>query len=278
MDAFLFTLTGLWLIFALVQDCRTREIANWLNYSLLAFGLVYRTFVYLETGEGMVLLTGFLGLGIFFVFANAFYYTRVFAGGDAKLLIALGAVLPYQGLAEVIPFTLGFLILLFVLGAVYTLVYSIFLVRRNYRLFSHTFKAYLQTYRWAWYCLTGVALLFLIGNDLLLGIAAGLLFILTPLFCYLKALEKSCMLVLLPPSALREGDWLEQAVRVGKRTIPASVHGLTHKDIQVLRSAGKRTLIRQGIPFAPAFILTFIIMVYAVSIGASWSSLASLFV
>ena len=37
---------------------------------------------------------GLIGLGIFFVLGNAFYYGRFFAGGDAKLMISLGAILP----------------------------------------------------------------------------------------------------------------------------------------------------------------------------------------
>jgi len=47
-----------------------------------------------EAGFGFF-YQGLIGLGIFFVLGNALYYGRMFAGGDAKLMIALGAVLPF---------------------------------------------------------------------------------------------------------------------------------------------------------------------------------------
>ena len=92
---FLFVLGLLWIIFAVVQDIRKREIANWLNYSLVIFALGFRFFWGLFLGDWNFLLQGLIGFGIFFVLGNLFYYMKMFAGGDAKLMMALGAVLPF---------------------------------------------------------------------------------------------------------------------------------------------------------------------------------------
>ena len=41
-ELFLILLGLVWIIFAVVQDLRKREIANWLNFSLVIFALVFR--------------------------------------------------------------------------------------------------------------------------------------------------------------------------------------------------------------------------------------------
>lgn len=41
---FLFVLALAWIVFATVQDIRTREIANWLSFSLIIFALGFRFF------------------------------------------------------------------------------------------------------------------------------------------------------------------------------------------------------------------------------------------
>ena len=49
---FLWALAIIWIIFAVVEDLRTREIANWLNYSLVIFALGFRFFYSLfELGD-----------------------------------------------------------------------------------------------------------------------------------------------------------------------------------------------------------------------------------
>ena len=46
MDSFffLFFLGGAWIIFATVQDLKTREVANWLTFSLISFGIAFYAF------------------------------------------------------------------------------------------------------------------------------------------------------------------------------------------------------------------------------------------
>jgi len=63
-----------------------------------------------------------------------------------------------------------------------------------------------------------------------------------------------------PPSKLTEGDWIEQNVKIGKTTIKKSVHGLSLKEIKLLKKYKKSILIKEGIPFTPAFLITLMIM------------------
>ena len=81
---FLICLAFVWIVFASVQDLKSREVANWLNFSLIIFALGFRFFYSLFNNNFNFLYQGLIGLGIFFVLGNLFYYGRMFAGGDAK--------------------------------------------------------------------------------------------------------------------------------------------------------------------------------------------------
>ena len=114
---FLWVLALIWIIFATVQDLKIREIANWLNFSLIIFALGFRFFYSLFALDSFVFFyQGLIGLLIFFFIGNMLYYGRMFAGGDAKLMIALGAILPFSGnfLDNLKLFTLFLLIFLFI--------------------------------------------------------------------------------------------------------------------------------------------------------------------
>src|SRR6056297_2108238 len=95
-EIFLLLVLGLiWISFAVIQDIREREISNWLNFSLIIFALGFRFFYSLfELQDMSFFYQGGIGFGTFLVLGNLFYYSRMFAGGDAKLFMALGAVLP----------------------------------------------------------------------------------------------------------------------------------------------------------------------------------------
>lgn len=43
-EVFLIVLCLIWIAFAVIQDLRKREIANWLNFSLIIFAIAFRFF------------------------------------------------------------------------------------------------------------------------------------------------------------------------------------------------------------------------------------------
>lgn len=258
---FLFALAFIWIIFAVIQDFRKREVANWLNFSLIAFALAYKAFYANYTNNYEFFLFGLLGFAVCFVLANAFYYGRVFAGGDAKLLMALGVIWPYGSYISVVILSLVFVILLLLLGAIYSLIYSIVLMIKNRKVFGKEFRS---RFRWNYLTIStiiGIVLSFL-THDAITKLIVILFFLLLPiLFFALKSLDK-CMIKLIEAKNLSEGDWLYQKVKVGKKTIETSVHGLSWKDIELLRKYNKKVLIKEGIPFTPAFLLAFLFMVF----------------
>lgn len=269
---FLFGLALLWIIFAVVQDMRKREVANWLNFSLVAFALAYRAFYSAYLSDWMFFVYGVLGFVLFYGLANLFYYSKVFAGGDAKLLMGIGVVLPFESFWGVISGGLGFILWLFVVGAAYSLIYSIFLVYMNYKKFISEFKINVRNktnlafagifavfFALLIYLISGFDILFL-----LIAFVFGIFVFV--LLAYAKSLE-ACMIKLVSPSLLSEGDWLVGDVKLGGgRIIRKTVHGLTAEDVVKLRKAGKKVLIKEGIPFTPAFLIAFLIMVFFLTI------------
>ena len=110
---FLFVVALIWIVFAAVQDLKTREVSNWLNFSLLAIVLAYRAFHSVIINDYEFLVLGLLGFVVFYLIGTAFYYSKVFAGGDTKLFWALGVVLPYSNYWDLLRVGGGFILLLF---------------------------------------------------------------------------------------------------------------------------------------------------------------------
>ena len=264
---FLLVLALVWIVFAVVQDLKKREVANWLNFSLIVFALGFRFFycLFSQNVNGFSFFyQGVIGLGIFFVVGNLLYYGKMFAGGDAKLMIALGTILPFSEsfFVNVKIFVLFCFIFLFV-GAFYSLTISVVLSLRNFKKFRKEFKRQLNKQRKIVYpfMFAGIVLMVLgFVNGLLFGF--GVLFFVMPyLYVYTKAVDESCMVKKVKINKLTEGDWLYNDVRVGRKMIKANWDGLSKENIKDIKNKYKEVKIRQGIPFTPVFLFSFLVLI-----------------
>jgi Flp pilus assembly protein protease CpaA len=263
---FLLALGGIWITFAAIQDIRKREVADWLNYSLIIFAIGFRFFYSLFSEQRAFFVQGVIGLGIFFILGNLLYYGKFFAGGDAKLLIALGAIIPVsQSFFRNIHYFSFFLISFLFTGAVYGVLWSLVLAKKNYSMFKHDFFKKIKSEKKsiAFSLLVGMIFLFFgIFFRYYLFFAFSFLFFLLPyLFLFAKAVEDTCMIKKINTRILAEGDWLYKNVMVGKKLIKSKWDGLSGEEIRLLRKHKKEVLIRQGIPFIPAFWISFLIFV-----------------
>jgi len=263
---FLIVLAFIWIAIAVIQDIRKREVANWVNFSLVAIALSYRAFVSVFLWDYWYFVYGLIGFGIFFALANLFYYSRIFAGGDAKLLIGLGPILPFSYLFyENLKIFFYFIVLLMFCGSIYGLLYSVILSYRHKKQFSKEFLKQLKKNK-------RIILVFIIPAVFLFVfslIVEVSLFILLPLlvlifpflYIYAKAIEESCMVKKIAAMDLTEGDWLHEKVKVGRKTIKPNWQGVSAEDLKILRKLRKKVLIKQGIPFTPSFLFAFVILV-----------------
>lgn len=261
---FLYFLALAWIIFATVQDWRTREIADWLNFSLIVFALGFRFFYSLFMDGGyMFFYQGLIGLAIFFVIGNVLYYSRFFAGGDAKLMIALGAILPFSyGFFNNLEIYVWFLVIFFFVAAIYSIVSSIWLSIANFKKFKIMFKKlWDQNKKFSNLVLILGLIILILGFVEVLIFYLGMLIFFSPLiYIYVKAVDESCMIKKIDVKKLCIGDWLYNEVKIGQRVVKANWDGLTQKEINLIKKKYKNVLIRQGIPFTPVFLTSFLIM------------------
>ena len=257
-------------IFASIQDLKKREVTNWISFSLIVFALGFRFFYSLFSGESFQDLNffyyGLIGLGIFLVIGHLFYYGRVFAGGDAKLMIALGTVLPLSNsFNENLNLFVVFLFLFLVVGSIYGILWSFVLVVKHWKNFVKEYKKQFILYKGLMNSFFVLALLVIIIGivfDMLVLYLGLVLFLLPVVYIYAKAIDESCMVKKIKSSKLVEGDWIYNDIQVGRKTIKAKWEGVSMKDILAIKKNKKFVLVREGIPFVPVFFFTFLILVF----------------
>lgn len=277
MIEFLVILGLVGIIAAIVQDFKYREVANWLNFTLLVSALAFRGFYSSISGEYMFLVFGVVGLAISFVLAHLMYYGRLFAGGDAKLFIALGAIIPFaNNFRDNNLIFFVFLISLLFGGAVYSLGYSSLLAFNNRKAFVNKFsKLYVENvnHLYAAFAFSAAFIIYsLFSNQLFFMFIPLMMIGLFFLYVYAKSIEQSCMLKEVSPNKVRIGDWLEKEIKIGSKVIKPHWEGLLEEDVKLIKkSYSDKILIKEGIPFTPAFLIAFFVILYIqFKMGGNW--------
>lgn len=263
---FLIIISLIWLAFASIQDIKKNEIANWISFSLIIFTLCFRFFYSLFMQNNFSFFyQGLIGLGIFFLIGNIFYYGRLFAGGDGKLMIAMGTLLPFSdNLIKNINLYLNFIILFLFIGSIYGLIFSLSIGVKNSKKVKKEFlKQIKKNKKMINFFLINSIIFLIIGIYYSFFIYLGILiFVINYLFIYIKAIDKKCMIKNIKTKDLVEGDLLYKKVRIKENDfIKPHWEGLTKKQIKQLKKYKKEVKIKTGIAFVPVFLISFIIYV-----------------
>ena len=135
LDVVIYSLVLVALVIASWNDIKTREVPDWLNYSLIAAGLGIRTIFSIVHASPTYILEGILGFAVFLALSLLLFYTGMWGGGDSKLLMGLGALIgiSYTNFFE--SFMLVFFILLLFTGSLYGFAWSLVLALKNKRAF-----------------------------------------------------------------------------------------------------------------------------------------------
>lgn len=263
---FLISLALVWILFATIQDLKNREVFDWINFSLIIFVLGFRFFYSLfNEGNFSFFYSGLIGLAIFFILGNIFYYSRVFAGGDAKLMISLGCILPFTNdFFSNLKIFVIFILTFFLCGAMYGGISTIYLSFKNFKAFKKGFTHKLiENKKFLLYFL-GLGVLFLFLGVLEgLFFSFGILILFFPLFYfYAKTVDSVCLSKSIKTKDLTGGEWLYNQLKVGRKFIKPTWEGLTLKDIRLIKKHYKKINIKQGIPFVPVFLVSFLVLTY----------------
>ncbi len=255
---FLYALVFVGLVIALCQDLKRQEVDDWLNLFLIISTFAFLIFNSILNWDSYFIFIGIVVFLIMFFIETLFYYSRIFGGGDAKLLLAIfGIFIGFSFSASLM--NIGFFVLAFLFaGSLYGLIYE------GYLIFSRfdKIKKYAKKNNFSkkfFYVFVFSALFSLLGffNWAFFYFAGFLLFIYVVSF-FARAIESELMVRNVFTKNLVEGDLLVEDVKVNGKVIKKDWEGLTDKDIKLLRKK-KKVWVKYGIPYVPAFVIAFIV-------------------
>jgi len=262
-------------------DLRKREVADWLNYGLIIFGLGVNALLSLAFWTWTYIAYSIGGVLVFFAIGYAMFYSGQWGGGDSKLMIGIGAALglefslarPYINVES---FLVAFWINLLLVGVVYALIWSVGLALKYNKKFVKEVKSELKRKARSRKILLilGIVLLLstLLVQDNFLKFIFLILLLVAALAIYLsvfsKAVEQAGMLRLVKPAQLTEGDWIAKDIMIeGKRISGPKDLGVSKSQIKQLlklyeKKKIKNVLIKVGIPFVPSFLIAYVLTLY----------------
>ena len=288
MDIILLIIAFIALIIGTITDIKTREVPDWVNYSIIFSGIGLRLLYSSITFDWMYLLEGIAGLAVFVILGYMMFYAGQWGGGDSKLLMGLGALIGLKLTFQPIPLIIVFLFNVLLVGAIYGLTYSIILAIKNREQFAKNFNKIMhskkiKTFRrikLIFLIIIVIILAYLMRNIVMDGFVLSVLVIMMILLylsfylvVFVKAVELSAMFRFIPPEQLTEGDWIAREVVVeGKRIAGPKDLGIERKQIQKLielkkKGKIKKVKVKYGIPFVPSFLVAFIL---SLMLGAWW--------
>lgn len=257
---------------AAVWDLKTTEVPDQIPCIMIAIALLfygiqsYQEWSYWPILNSVIAGSSLLGFGLLM------YYLGQWGGADAEILATIGFLLPQTPLKTQLffPFPLSYLINVFIVGAFYMIIYAVVLASINKKIifeFSKEIKGsskvlllgsvglFLLFFVLNWYLSRyfqlEFSLPFILSNSILPLVLTVSLFI---VWRFARVVENVGFKKRVPVSNLKAGD------------VPMEFkqfRGITEKELSKIKKSGKRFVwIKEGVRFAPAFVLALIFTLY----------------
>ncbi len=257
-------------------DLRYTEFPDWLPYSMIVLALLARgAFSFMVNDFSSLIDSVIFGLG-FLGFGLLLYVTKQWGDGDAWMLGALGFLFPEPaGFAPLVegtmPFPLTLFFNFFIISLFYLIGYAVVLGLRSphvYRTFRKNIKTNARSVTFVFVVLLAISL----SMSLYLGQTLSV-----PMsqFAGILAVPFIGLLILIFFQYARavEGDLFKKKVkakdlRVGDVLISDRWRGVTEDEIKALRKKGKDVWIKEGVRFAPVFVICLLLTLFY---GSLWS-------
>jgi Flp pilus assembly protein protease CpaA len=271
------------LIIGSITDMQKREVHDYVSYGLIfvAFGisLIYTVYYW----NYYFIAQTIMGFIIGFAIAHVMFYLGQWGGGDSKLIMGLGAAVGFnvfKVFGEKNYWLLILLIAIIFVGAIYGLFWSIYLAFKHRKEFVKSMKEWsekkhIRTIRRILLVsvvfFIAATLLFIRGEtQILLITLIAIMYMMFYMWLFVKVIEESCMVKKISVSQVTEGDWVYQDVYALNKSHKKYIAGpkdlgISREQIALLKKFNiKQIVIKEGIPFIPAFLLAFIVilMVY----------------
>ncbi len=267
----LLIISFLGLIIGTYTDFKTREVPDIVNYSLISIGIGIHLIYSIITGNWLVFLSGLSGFLVALAIAFVMFYGGQWGGGDSKMMMALGSLIGLD--FKIDSFFVSLLLNIFLIGAVYGLIYGAVLAfahRNDFLIWFKKIASRKRNVQIKKIALLASLIIFIVSflfdrfvQSLLISLILILLFSIY-LFIFTKSVEKCCMYKFVKPERLTEGDWIARNIFVGKKYIcgPKDL-GISKEQIASLiklkrQGKIKDVLVKEGIPFVPSFLIAFL--------------------
>lgn len=274
LDYLLYGMAFLGLFVGSFSDLKTREVPDWVSYSMIFGGLGLRLIFSLANFEWMIFFEGLIGFIVFVVLAYLIYYFGQWGGGDAKLLMGLGAVIGLNLNFSAMPKLAVFLINLALISTVYGIGWLVVLAASNKKKFLDEFKKQQKQVRILSFVFLAAAVFLFLSSFFVPGIWKGAVLVLgiipvgsLYIWVLTSVIEKISFFKRVSPEDLTEGDWIAKDVMVqGEKICGPRDLGISEEQISKLielKKKGKihKILIKEGIPFVPSFLFAFIVTI-----------------
>jgi len=241
-----------------IYDMKTSNVPDSVCVLMIASAILLHSFYGLSTGDFSYLINSFMFGGLFLAFSLLMYFTGQWGGGDGELLIAIGFLLPNLSfVSTVFPFAISFFINTFFIGAIYSILYSLFLAYRNPKI-GKNFLDNIGTSRLSIFLLLiiCISISFLLTSQIILAVLTFLIFVLIVFQRFSKTIEESFYRKI-PSSQLRADDMLgEDIPRL--RLYKKHIRGLTEEQVKRIRRFKRHVVVREGIRYGIVFPLSLI--------------------
>jgi len=253
-----------------LYDLKTTNMLDKLAIAMIALGLGLHALESLLIGSIMPLTLSLISAGAFFAFGFFMYKAGYWGGGDGEILIAIGALLPYAPFQTALSmfslsFSFDFFMNSFIIGGVYSIAYAgiIGILNRNVRkAFSRKIRTEIRgtvvLTLATFVMLSSILYMFPTGMSLLFPAAISLLlFFMLALFKFAKVVEEVGFYRRIPVSKLKVDDMVGEdlpRLKIYKKII----HGLTPKEVAMIRKTKKFVLVREGVRYSIVFALALI--------------------
>ena len=252
-------------------DLKTTEIPDQIPYIMAIIGILGYSFISYSTGSYLPIMNSCIVGLVFLGFGFLMYYTGQWGGGDAKLLSAIGFLLPYVSFPlnhSLFNFPITYFINVFLVGTAYMIVYILILsiIRRD--IWTAFFKKVRQESRKVLKINSALICsfiffsifsnnyygysydsLFSFGLITIFGVLGFYLF-----FRFAKTVETVGFKMKVPIKKLRVGDVLDSS---------KVWDGITEKELKKLQKSDKKhVMVKDGVRFGPSFLLALLFTYY----------------
>lgn len=244
-----------------IYDLITSNIPDKVCIAMIVIGLLTHSYTGMITGDYTNLMNSLLFGGIFLAFGLAMYYTGQWGGGDGELLLTIGILLPNIASPARFPFAISFFINSFFIGAIFSVIYSLFMMYRNKKVWQNFIKSFqTEEMKISIFLLTTISIIFFLSSQVLPLLISLVILTLIVFQRFAKSVEIG-FLKRIPSSKLKVDDTIGQDLpKLGIHQ--KLIKGLTMQQIRKIRRHKKYVVIKEGIRYGIVFPLSILFTLF----------------